>query len=218
MTVDRRGLRVSTIADGVGLYWRYEKQLRRLESAVGSTLGATGAIYALRRSLYRPLPSGTILDDVLTPMRAVLAGYRVVFNDRAIAFDRASADARAENRRKVRTLAGNFQILAQEPRLLVPVVNPVWLQFVSHKLGRLVVPYALLTLFAASVALADQHLVYALALAAQCGLYLLGGYGAWLESAPARHALASDPAAARDTHCSSDAGSGLRGAKRIRHA
>ena len=69
----RRTLR-STIADGVGLYWKYEKQLRRLESAVGSTLGATGAIYAIRRALYRPLPADTILDDVLTPMRVVLAG------------------------------------------------------------------------------------------------------------------------------------------------
>ena len=178
---DRRGRLVSTIADGVGLYWTYEKQLRRWESRVGSTLGATGAIYALRRDLYRPLPADTILDDVLTPMRAVLAGYRVVFSDRAFAFDRASADSGTEQRRKVRTLAGNVQILWQEPRLLLPLVNPVWLQFVSHKLGRLMVPYALLTLFTASVALAERNVVYAAALTAQCALYMLGGYGAWLE-------------------------------------
>ena len=74
----------STIADGVGLYWKYEKQLRRLESGIDSTLGATGAIYAVRRSLFRPLPADTILDDVLTPMRVVLAGYRVVFNEKAL--------------------------------------------------------------------------------------------------------------------------------------
>jgi biofilm PGA synthesis N-glycosyltransferase PgaC len=178
---DRRGRLVSTISDGVGLYWRYEKQLRRLESAVGSTLGATGAIYALRRVLYRPLPDDTILDDVLAPMRVVLAGYRVVFTDQAIAFDQAAADANAEQRRKVRTLAGNVQILGIEPRLLVPFVNPVWLQYMSHKVGRLLVPYCLLTLFAASVALAAEQVVYAVALAAQCGLYLLGGYGAWLD-------------------------------------
>ena len=191
--VDRRGRLASSIADGVGLYWRYEKQLRRLESTVGSTLGATGAIYALRRSLYRPLPDNTILDDVLTPMRAVLAGYRVVFSEQAIAFDRAAVDAHAENRRKVRTLAGNIQILGQEPRLLLPIVNPVWLQYVSHKLGRLIVPYALLTLFAASLALAGQHVFYTLALGAQCVLYLLGGYGAWLD------AIATESARARET-------------------
>lgn len=178
---ERRGRIASTVADGVGLYWKYEKALRRLESRVASTLGATGAIYALRRQLFRPLPPDTVLDDVLAPMRAVLAGYRIVFNERAIAFDRTAADADAEARRKVRTLAGNFQILRLEPRLLVPVANPVWLQYVSHKLGRLLVPYALLGVFAGSVALAGSGLVFALALAAQCLLYLLAGYGAWLE-------------------------------------
>jgi poly-beta-1,6-N-acetyl-D-glucosamine synthase len=178
---DRRGRHGSTIAEGVGLYWRYEKRLRQLESTVGSTLGATGAIYALRRELYAPLPADTILDDVLAPMRAVLAGHRVVFNDRAYAFDRAAADADAEHRRKVRTLAGNVQILAQEPRLLVPGVNPVWLQYMSHKVGRLFVPYALLAVFGTSLALAGRHVVYRLAFAIQCVFYFLAAYGAWLE-------------------------------------
>ena len=181
ISADRRGQITSTIGDGVSLYWRYEKRLRRLESAIGSTLGATGAIYALRRTLYQPLPDDAILDDVLTPMRAVLAGYRVVVTDRAIAFDQAAIDADTERRRKVRTLAGNVQILGIEPRLLVPFVNPVWLQYMSHKVGRLIVPYCFLALFAASVTLAAEHFVYAVALAAQCGLYLLGGYGAWLD-------------------------------------
>ncbi|MEZ5286661.1 MAG: glycosyltransferase [Vicinamibacterales bacterium] len=67
------------ISEGVGGYWRYEKWLRRHESIVGSTMGATGAIYALRRHLWQPLPEHTILDDVLAPMRAVLASTRVVF-------------------------------------------------------------------------------------------------------------------------------------------
>jgi biofilm PGA synthesis N-glycosyltransferase PgaC len=193
---DRRGDQASTIADGVGLYWRYEKHLRRLESTVASTLGATGAIYALRRSLYRPLPGHAILDDVLAPMRAVLEGYRVVFAERAIAFDRAAVDARAEHRRKVRTLAGNVQILGLEPRLLLPIVNPVWLQYVSHKLGRLLVPYALLTLLATNLVLAGQHLFYAVTLAAQSALYLLGGYGAWLDSRAALGTRASETARA----------------------
>jgi poly-beta-1,6-N-acetyl-D-glucosamine synthase len=194
---DRRGRAVSTAADGVGLYWRYEKQLRRLESAVGSTLGATGAIYALRRSLYRPLPEDTVLDDVLTPMRTVLAGYRVVFSERAFAFDRVAPDVDAELRRKIRTLAGNIQILAQEPRLLIPFVNPVWLQYVSHKVGRLLMPYALLALFTASLALAGESPVYAVSLIGLCGLCLLGGYGAWLEDRATRHAAAPSLAVAR---------------------
>jgi cellulose synthase/poly-beta-1,6-N-acetylglucosamine synthase-like glycosyltransferase len=176
----RRTLR-STIADGVGLYWKYEKYLRKLESAVDSTLGATGAIYAMRRSLYAPLPADTILDDVLTPMRVVLRGYRVVFNERAKAFDRAAVDANAEARRKVRTLAGNYQILTLEPRLLLPWANRVWIQYVSHKLGRLAVPYALLTLFASSLVLATSSPLYATVLSAQVLFFLLAGFGALLE-------------------------------------
>jgi cellulose synthase/poly-beta-1,6-N-acetylglucosamine synthase-like glycosyltransferase len=177
---DRRRTLQSTIAEGVGLYWRYEKAIRRCESSVASTLGATGCIYAMRRGLWTPLPAHTILDDVLAPMRAVLAGYRVVFNPRARAFDRAP-EADAEARRKIRTLAGNYQILWLEPRLLLPWRNPVWAQYLSHKLGRLVVPYAMLTLIASSMALADRSIVYATALALQCAFYLLAAYGAWLE-------------------------------------
>jgi cellulose synthase/poly-beta-1,6-N-acetylglucosamine synthase-like glycosyltransferase len=178
---DRRAHLASTIAEGVGLYWRYEKALRRLETTVGSTLGATGAIYALRRSLWQALPEDTLLDDVLAPMRAVLAGGRVIFEERATAFDHTPPDSTSETRRKIRTLAGNVQILWLEPRLLVPGVNPVWVQYVSHKIGRLIVPYALLTLLAANMALVGQHPFFAVTLTAQCALYLLGGYGAWLE-------------------------------------
>ena len=206
-TDDRRLTIRSTIADGIGLYWKYEKELRRLESAIGSTLGATGAIYAMRRSLFRPLPADTILDDVLTPMRVVLAGYRVVFTDRARAYDRAAANADAEARRKVRTLAGNYQILALEPRLLVPFVNPTWLQYLSHKLGRLAVPYAVLATFVANIVLSGSHLFYALTLAAQVAFYLLAGIGAVLEFgarrrddiATARPAGAPVGAVARET-------------------
>ncbi|MEQ1729611.1 MAG: hypothetical protein ABL982_14660, partial [Vicinamibacterales bacterium] len=177
--VRRRGS--SSVGDGVGAYWKYEKLLRRLESQVGSMLGATGAIYALRRSLWRPLPPGALLDDVLAPMRAVLSGHRVVFEPKAQAFDATAKDAEAETRRKIRTLAGNVQILWFEPRLLVPFLNPVWLQYVSHKVGRLLVPYALLVLFTSSLALAGTSLFYATALFAQAAFYLHGGYGAVLD-------------------------------------
>ena len=178
---DRRLAFESTIGDGVGLYWRYEKHLRRLESAIGSTLGATGAIYAIRRALWSPLPAGTILDDVLTPMRVVMAGFRVVFDERALAFDRAPADADGEARRKIRTLAGNFQILRLEPRLLAPWRNPVWFQYVSHKIGRLLVPYALLAAFGSSLALTPQHPFYLAALVGEVAFLGLAGYGALLE-------------------------------------
>jgi cellulose synthase/poly-beta-1,6-N-acetylglucosamine synthase-like glycosyltransferase len=180
------GPSASTIGDGVGAYWKYEKWLRRNEGMVWSTLGATGAIYALRRSLWQPLPAETLLDDVLAPMRAVLGGSRVVFEEGATAEDRTAPDAAAEARRKRRTLAGNYQILAHEPRLLLPFLNPVWLQYVSHKVGRLVVPWALMTLFVVSAALAVTHWIYAAAFVAQAAFYGLAVVGAWLDAQGSR--------------------------------
>jgi cellulose synthase/poly-beta-1,6-N-acetylglucosamine synthase-like glycosyltransferase len=167
------------IGEGLGGYWRYEKWLRRQESLIGSTMGATGAIYALRRALWRPLPAETILDDVLAPMRAVLAASRVVFSSEALAFDPA-AGSEVELRRKIRTLAGNYQILRLEPRLLNPFRNPVWIQYMSHKVGRLLVPYALMALLVVSGLLATSSPFYALAFAAQLAFYGLAAYGAYL--------------------------------------
>ena len=175
---ERHAVCDSSVGEGIGVYWMYEKWLRRNESRVWSTLGATGAIYALRRACWTPLPTRTLLDDVLAPMRVVLNGCRVVFEERAIAYDHASTDAASESRRKTRTLAGNYQILFQEPRLLVPFVNPVWLQYLSHKVGRLLVPWALLGLFAGTLAIAPAHPLAAVVLALQGIFYGLAIGGA----------------------------------------
>ena len=169
----------STVGEGVGLYWTYEKWLRRNESRLWSTVGATGAIYALRRVLWRPLPPQTLLDDVLAPMRAVLGGWRIAFDEEARAYDRVSEDGPSEARRKKRTLAGNYQILALEPRLLVPLLNPVWWQYVSHKVGRLIVPWALMGAFAANALLVSTNWLYVLTFIAQVCFYLLAALGAW---------------------------------------
>jgi cellulose synthase/poly-beta-1,6-N-acetylglucosamine synthase-like glycosyltransferase len=160
---------------GVGLYWRYEKRLRRLESAVGSQVGVTGAISAVRRELFRPIPAGTLLDDVYWPIRVALQGYRVVHDRRALAFDRLPELPSDEFRRKVRTLAGNFQLMMRLPRALVPWRNSIWLQFVSHKLLRLVVPWALVGLAACSVAIGG--LFYLMAAEVQAALYILALVG-----------------------------------------
>jgi len=131
----------------VGLYWRYEKALRSMESEVHSVVGATGAIYAIRRELYEDLPQDTILDDVLTPLRIVLRGKRTVFEPESKAYDSVACCPLAEYRRKVRTLCGNYQLVASLPQAISPWRNPIFIQFISHKLGRLVVPWALLALF-----------------------------------------------------------------------
>ena len=129
---------------GVGIYWQFEKWLRQRESRVYSMVGVTGAICAVRRELFEPIPRGTILDDVYWPLAVAIRGKRVVFDGQARAYDRLPALLADEFRRKVRTLAGNYQLLNRLPGLLNPFRNPIWLQFVSHKLLRLIVPWALL--------------------------------------------------------------------------
>ena len=168
----------SSVAEGVGLYWKYEKWLRRCESRVWSTLGATGAIYAIRRSMWQPIPPQTLLDDVLAPMRIVLAGKRVVFDGQARAYDRVAASGADEARRKTRTLAGNYQIIGLEPRLLIPFINPVWVQYVSHKLGRLIVPWCLALALIVNIPLAFGSWLYRLALMVQLCFYGLALIGA----------------------------------------
>jgi len=172
---------VGEVHEGVGLYWRYEKLIRRSESAVASVVGATGSIYAVRRRLYQPLEPNTLLDDFLVPMRIVLQGYRVVFIRAARAFDLSSQTAKREFARKVRTLAGNFQAVAMEPRLLSARANPVMFQFVSHKLMRLVVPYCCVAALVTSAFLPGP--LYAAAFALQLMFYALG----ILNLTPLRH-------------------------------
>lgn len=140
----------SDVGEGVGMYWHYEKLIRRMESAADSVVGATGSIYAIRRRLYVPLAEHTLLDDFLVPMRIVLGGFRVVFARSARAHDVASSTSAREFSRKVRTLAGNFQAVAMDKRLINPLKNRVFFQFLSHKLMRLVVPYFCLAALAAS--------------------------------------------------------------------
>jgi poly-beta-1,6-N-acetyl-D-glucosamine synthase len=158
------------VGEGVGLYWRYEKAIRRWESAVDSTVGATGAIYAIRRALFAPIPTDTLLDDVLIPLRISAQGYRVVFEREARAFDRVAATPRQEFTRKVRTIAGNLQLLAREGWAWDPRRNRLWFQLMSHKLLRVAVPFVLLAVLGATSVLATRPF-YALALTAQLLFY-----------------------------------------------
>jgi cellulose synthase/poly-beta-1,6-N-acetylglucosamine synthase-like glycosyltransferase len=180
-------------SDAASTYWRFEKALRAMESDIHSVPGATGAIFAIRRDLYTPLSPGTILDDVVIPMRIVLAGKRAVFDPAALAYDAASQSAKSEYRRKVRTLAGNYQLFARMPELLAPWRNPIFVQLVSHKLGRLLAPYCLAALLISNLFL--LHGFYLAILAGQTLWYALAGAG-WLVATRERaEAGAATPAA-----------------------
>lgn len=163
------------VLEGVGLYWRLEKRMRVWESQWHSTVGVTGCIAAVRRTLFRPIPTGTVLDDVYWPLRVVMEGRRVVFSRDARAYDRSTAEVSGEFRRKVRTLSGNLQLITLLPGAFLPWRNPVWFQLVSHKLARLLAPWALIGLLATSIALDDWPSRTLLALqAAAYSLALIG--------------------------------------------
>jgi cellulose synthase/poly-beta-1,6-N-acetylglucosamine synthase-like glycosyltransferase len=140
-------------------YWRYERWLRYWEARLHSCVGVTGAIYAMPRALWEPLPAGLILDDVYVPMRLALAGWRIGFTERARAHDLRRFSARQEFRRKVRTLTGNFQVCAWLPGVLNPFRNPIWGQFLCHKLLRLLTPYFVLCLVIGALGVGVAELV-----------------------------------------------------------
>ena len=156
----------------VGLYWKYEKWIRKQLSRLDSVLGATGCIYAMRRQLASPLPEDTLNDDMYLPLAAFFRGARVILDDSALAYDYPTALA-SEFRRKVRTLAGVYQIVGFYPALLGPR-NRMWIHFFSHKLARLLMPWAIIAAAVAGFGLPAPWNVWAIgAEASACVLALL---------------------------------------------
>jgi cellulose synthase/poly-beta-1,6-N-acetylglucosamine synthase-like glycosyltransferase len=124
-----------------GLYWTYEKWIRRNLNKINAMLGATGSIYAIRRELAVKIPPDILLDDVYLPFTAAFKGYRIYFEDHAKAYDLPTS-LKSEFWRKVRTQAGVYQILQRFPALLSPM-NSRFIHFLSHKFARLMLPYAM---------------------------------------------------------------------------
>ena len=162
----------SNTGAGVDIYWRLEKWIRSSESQIDSAIGCTGAIYAIRRALFKPIPPDTVLDDVVIPMQIVTAGFRVLFEPLAVAWDPQPLEPEAERRRKTRTLAGNFQMLFRYPVWLNPRRNRLWWPLFSHKYLRLFAPAFLLLAFASNALLLD-HGVFRAIFALQGAFYFL---------------------------------------------
>jgi cellulose synthase/poly-beta-1,6-N-acetylglucosamine synthase-like glycosyltransferase len=168
-----------------GAYWKYETFLKRRESRLGALLGSNGAIYALRRSVFDPLPDNTIVDDFVIPLRAALqTGCRIVYDAAAVAREETPPRIGDEFRRRSRIGAGGFQSLG----LLWPLLDPRrgWLAFtfLSHKVLRWVGPFLLAGALVGS-ALLSSHPFYRGCLLAQLIFYTLAAGGVLLPSRPA---------------------------------
>lgn len=143
-----------------GLYWRYEQWIRKCEASYDSPVGVYGGFYAIRRELAVPQPEGIILDDMFQPLSIIRQGYRSVLEPAAYVYDEWPKETDAEFHRKVRTLAGNFQLMQMAPWVLTPQ-NRVVFQLFSHKILRLFVPYLCLSALLTSLLLAGGSRFYA---------------------------------------------------------
>ena len=133
------------------LYWRYEVWARQKQARIDSIFNTTGCIYAMRRELAKPLRADTLSDDAALPLLAFFKGYRVIFDPEAIAVD-YPAVAGTEFRRRFRNLAGLWQTFVRYPQLFSSQ-DRMRFHFLSHKFGRLVLPWAILTIVAGTLLL-----------------------------------------------------------------
>ena len=146
-------------SEGIDGYWRYEKLIRKAEAKLTGVPGVTGAIYMMRTSLYQPIPADTILDDVLIPMNISAKGYWVGFDERAIAWDIPSNDLAKEKSRKTRTIKGNYQLWLRNISFSMPFCHPIWCQYMSHKVLRIIAPYIAIVSLVTSLILGNDGFV-----------------------------------------------------------
>jgi cellulose synthase/poly-beta-1,6-N-acetylglucosamine synthase-like glycosyltransferase len=175
----------ATGANADGVYWRYETFLKRCEGRLGALLGANGAIYAIRRECFVPIPSATIIDDFVIPLLSKLrSGRTIVYDPGALAREETAPDVASEFHRRARIGAGGFQAIGLLWRLSDPRRGWVALAFFSHKVLRWCCPFFMLGALALGALLSGQAL-YRDALLVQAGFYCIALAGAlWPARAP----------------------------------
>ncbi|SFI27201.1 glycosyltransferase family 2 protein [Planctomicrobium piriforme] len=139
-----------------GLYWKYENFLKRWEGRIGALLGFNGAIYAIRKSLWEPIPAFAIVDDFLIGMRIYQRQHTLVFEEAAVANEETAPSIQAEFQRRTRIGAGGFQSLCWLSPLLSPKYGRVAWAFWSHKVLRWLCPLFMVVALATNIALAGE--------------------------------------------------------------
>ena len=161
---------------GEGLYWRYETILKKLETKIGYVAGANGAIYAIRKKLFEPLPSKTINDDFTTSMKIVEKGYKSIYEENAIAYEDVAPTMETEFKRHVRDSAGHYIAVWYLLRLLNPLLGIRSFIYWSHRILRWSAPFILILLFIINILLLDRP-VFIVIFMLQLSFYLLGTAG-----------------------------------------
>lgn len=158
-----------------GLYWRVEQFLKFFESRIGGLLGANGAIYAIRRTYWKPLRPDTICDDFCVAMTVSAAGGRLLYTTAAVANEEMPESIEDEYHRRVRIGIGNFQALVRHPEYISKTSWGTKFSYISHKVLRWLSPHLLLVSLGASLVLASTHQMWLMwALVQLFGLFLAG--------------------------------------------
>lgn len=161
---------------GEATYWQYQSHIKESEASLGSTLGAHGAFYIFRRSLFTPLASDTINDDFILPMKIVEKGYRAEYENRINALELEKADDSMDHQRRRRIAAGNFQQLVRLKRLMLPKYGGIAFAFISGKGLRVLMPFFMLISLFGSMMLASFSDLFALLAALQLFVYLIAAW------------------------------------------
>lgn len=161
-----------------GAYWRYEQVVKRLESSIGSLLGANGSVYAVRRSLYHPVLPRDV-NDFRIPYEVLLEGKAVVLEPCAVSLETAALDLWREYGRKTRIMSRAIPtMLALIPRTVMRGRFLLLWQLISHKLLREVQGvFFLAMLVGAAWGTASRDVALLAFLVAQLSLYGLGILG-----------------------------------------
>jgi len=162
--------------NGEKIYWQYQGHIKASEAALGSTLGAHGAFYLFRRSLFSPLAPDTINDDFILPMKIVEAGYRAEYESRIQLLELEQADDKIDHQRRRRIAAGNCQQLLRLKKMMLPRYGRIAFAFTSGKGLRVLMPYLMITTFFGSAILAGNYILFAILASLQSLAYLLAGW------------------------------------------
>lgn len=163
----------SLTADGERLYWGIDRWLKKSQSRAGNVISATGAIYAIRRGLFRAVPEG-VTDDFVTSTRVVAQGYRLVFEPNAIAFEPVAKSSEVEFGRKVRVMTRGLCGVLAVRELLNPMRYGMYsVQLFSHKVLRRLVAIPLLVILFLSAWLWNYGAVYQVLTVIQMAFYTL---------------------------------------------
>jgi cellulose synthase/poly-beta-1,6-N-acetylglucosamine synthase-like glycosyltransferase len=181
----------SLVAESAGIYTKLEVLIKRLESDIGSCVGADGTIFAIRKNLFQPLPNHSINDFVI-PLQIVRKGYRGIFEEKAFCIEKPSKDFRGEFNRQVRITSRTLRAIVENMSLLNPVRYPIFtFKLLSHKLTKFSLPFFMILIFITNLFLVTANFFYVFIFLSQLICYALAYLGYRAEKNQRRYRIIS---------------------------